>query len=132
MLGKYLGWGLIQVPSIYVCSFLTLLVLSIFKEENEGTSMNYKTKLWIAFIVILVFALVNVSMLFTWTPMSQPYISGVQGRYLLPILPLVLLLFRNNIITLKRNINNLLIFVICLTQVLTIWNVFITMISSTL
>ena len=33
------------------------------------------------------------SMLLGWTPKGFTYIAGIQGRYFLPILPLILLFF---------------------------------------
>jgi uncharacterized membrane protein len=32
-------------------------------------------------------------MLLAWTPLSYPFIAGVQGRYFIPVLPLFLLPF---------------------------------------
>ena len=36
------------------------------------------------------------SMLLAWTPVTSNVINGVQGRYLLPLLPIFLLTLKNN------------------------------------
>lgn len=36
------------------------------------------------------------SMLLAWTPVGSSVINGVQGRYLLPILPVLLLTLKND------------------------------------
>ena len=49
-----------------------------------------------ALLVIYVLGALMFSMLLAWTPRSASMIEGVQGRYLLPFLPAVLLTFRSS------------------------------------
>ncbi len=48
-------------------------------------------KLWVLILVFLSVCLILASMLLGWTPREMTYITGVQGRYFIPLLPLVLL-----------------------------------------
>lgn len=124
MIGARLGWLEINVPSILIFLFVILLVLSVFKEEREEIYLNKKDKCLIFIIISCVFAFVCASMLLYWTPLSWNVIEGVQGRYFLPVLPLVLLIFRNSNIILKKNINNIIVSSTWLLQIMTIASVF--------
>ena len=53
--------------------------------------MSGGQKLWMVILVFLSACLVLASMLLGWTPRELTYITGVQGRYFIPLLPLVLL-----------------------------------------
>ena len=48
-------------------------------------------------------------MALSWTPVGSEYIMGVQGRYFLPMLPLFLVILRNNRIVVRKNIDKLAI-----------------------
>ena len=45
------------------------------------------------------------AMLLSWTSRDSQIIEGIQGRYFLPILPLFLLLLKNETVVLKRDIS---------------------------
>lgn len=60
-------------------------------------------KVWIAVLAFLSIVLVLTSMLLGWTPKGFTYIAGIQGRYFLPILPLVLLMLYGDNLTVKRD-----------------------------
>ncbi|MCR5700793.1 MAG: DUF2142 domain-containing protein [Lachnospiraceae bacterium] len=91
MLGGLLGWLNIDIPvELTMCS-LVLLVLSIREERKYNIKLTHSL-LYIAdffFISLLACA----TMLLAWTPLSYPFIAGVQGRYFIPVLPLFLLPF---------------------------------------
>ena len=49
------------------------------------------------------FGMILVGMLLTWTPMGNVSIEGVQGRYLIPLLPALMLVGRNRLLLYERN-----------------------------
>ena len=57
-----------------------------------------------------------------WTPTNYTTAFGIQGRYLLPVLPLILLLFTNENITFKKKIDGQLIYALCVVNTLIILN----------
>ncbi|MCR4689560.1 MAG: DUF2142 domain-containing protein, partial [Saccharofermentans sp.] len=61
-------------------------------------------------------ALIFASMLFATTPKTSPIILGIQGRYFIPYLPLVLLLTRSKSLCFKRNNDNNFIIAICIAE----------------
>ena len=64
-----------------------------------------KERLWIAAVAVGVMLLTAGAMLVSWTSRDSMIIEGVQGRYFLPVLPLFLLLIRNETVVLKRDIS---------------------------
>ncbi|MEI8198934.1 MAG: DUF2142 domain-containing protein [Eubacteriales bacterium] len=124
MLGKFLGWLVLDVPSIYMYGFFGLLILSTIKIDQEKVFLTHKHKILILGILGSVFALVCAAMLLSFTPMTENSVLGVQGRYFLPVLPLALLFFRNDRIVLKRSMTQLMIFSVWVLQILTVADIF--------
>lgn len=129
MLGNRLGILTINVPSIYIDAFLIILILSVFKNENENVGLKSRDRWVIGSIICLVFASTCAVMLLAWTPVTYRAVEGVQGRYFLPILPLALLFFRNNRMVLKGRIDHILAYSIWFVQILTVASVFQTLVA---
>ena len=96
MIGAYLGNinRVLNVPYICIVFFsLGLIMLGLrVKEQNTDMVRGFKERFIIAFIVFAVFSGAILSMFIAWTPRGAMVISGVQGRYFLPVLmPLLLL-----------------------------------------
>ena len=94
MIGSNLSGFTLYIPAMYVYAVILLLVASIFygKRDEWYPSPWQRT----AFIVICaaVIALCMTSMFLGWTSDTRSSIIGVQGRYFIPILPLILLTFK--------------------------------------
>ena len=45
---------------------------------------------------------------YMWTPIDAVSIQGLQTRYIIPILPLILLSLRNSALTYRKNLTNFL------------------------
>jgi uncharacterized membrane protein len=90
-----LGWLNVPLPFWYY-SFMAVTVLCMaFFESSENIAVNMKRKLLILSMVISTIILIYTISYLTWTPVGQNTIDGLQGRYFIPILPLVFLLFYN-------------------------------------
>lgn len=93
--GYYFGWFSYQIPITIACIFPILFILSIRSDEAVSSSIAEKC----IFIIIIVstLSLVLLSMLLAETPYGFNTVRGVQGRYFIPILPLLsLILNRSN------------------------------------
>lgn len=112
LLGASLGYLNINIPQILAILILILLLLSMINESFAKSDI-YKIKWYLAFCCVIVFACLMVVMFFDWTPFGNSQIEGIQGRYLLPILPLALLLFENNIIISRRDLCRGIILIMC-------------------
>lgn len=123
LLGKELGWFDIPIHLTVIVVFLILLLLSSLKKQDEPQSIKLSSKLWIALLCVGVFLIVELGMFTGWTPLGFSTIEGVQGRYFLPILPLLLLLVRNSNLTLQKSIDRPIMYGVFLTQVFAVGSI---------
>ncbi|MBD7910220.1 DUF2142 domain-containing protein [Clostridium sp. Sa3CVN1] len=102
--------GNIKVFYIYIMVFILFVVAIIDNEENI-IKIAGKDKLVISLATIIAWGLVDTALYVTFTPVGSKEIAGVQGRYIIPLLLPILLIFKNNkIITnyKKENLNYLI------------------------
>lgn len=89
LIGGDLSWFTVNIPSVLTICSVIIVFVALFEERK------IKIKTWhkVVFVVIsiIVMGLAMVSMWIGWTPLSYNHIEGVQGRYFLPILPLLLI-----------------------------------------
>ena len=69
------------------------------------------------------------SMLLAYTSIYSPVLQGVQGRYFLPALPVLLLVFRGEKLVWKEERDSILVWGMGVLQILTLSTVFLTIIS---
>lgn len=107
MLGGSLGWLEIRLPWTMLLVFVVFITVSIMEDSDQEPWFDFKQKLWILFLCLVMYLLVYASMLFLWTPNTSDVIIGVQGRYFLPFLALLLCVFikRRQERPATRNIN---------------------------
>lgn len=92
-IGKDLGWFDLHVPEYLIIVMAVLLIFSIHADSKIEISVHQKICYIIMFVGVV--ALSCATMLLAWTPLSYRAIEGVQGRYFLPALPLLLISFMN-------------------------------------
>lgn len=109
MLGRFLGWLELGLPSIYTVIFTLLLFTAFVKKEDEPEVLKTGGRLLCALCSFLTVILTMLLLCIGWTPAGSPFIQGVQGRYFIPILPLVMLAVRNNTLVLKKDIDRCLV-----------------------
>ena len=129
--GQYLSWSTvrpIEVPVVIIICYIIITIISALKVDGEEKYFNFKNKLIFLTISITIFFVFMV-VAFTWTPNTQNVIFGLQGRYYVEILPLLVFLFRNNTIVLKKNINRQIMYGVCILQFITVLNLFVNIIK---
>ncbi len=97
MLGESLGNrdAVLNTPYVVILVLTACLILLALKKPGEEIFMKIKDRLWIWFICLVIFAALMFSMLLAWTPKSSNMVQGVQGRYMLPLLPIFLFTLKN-------------------------------------
>ncbi len=96
MVGEGLGWGERVHPySIVLIGYLALLILNALFDDYKKVKLDTKVNCIFSIIPICVIGLIFTSLYIQFTTPGNPTIMGVQGRYFLPILPIILLLLGN-------------------------------------
>jgi len=116
----------LQASWIWFIAILMVLLLSVTPVKKEKQVYTLLPKLTGAIIFMGLLAL-TVLICITWTPINYTTIFGIQGRYVLPALPLMVMFFNNRLITLEKNIDRILLYSILPLDVLVVLNVFMIM-----
>ena len=99
MLGSSLGWFQeeLVMPYFFIVPYLGLGALCCFKEENDEKDAYLSRPLAVCFVAafVLIAGGAFLSMWTGWTFDTENVITGVQGRYLLPALPVLLIPLRS-------------------------------------
>lgn len=117
-----LGWNAVNVLNWLILIYLSMLTLTALLDKNHMV-INFERKLIIFITFSIVFILICASMYITGTPVGQNTIGAIAGRYLIPIAPLLFLLFYNNKIkfNIKKGFNLIIICLIIISLTITIY-----------
>lgn len=103
MVGAGFRWMEIEENSCVLIAFVILIVFSLMEETN--VLISRKQRVWYAIlfcgVVLAIFAL----FFFAETTTSETLIRGVQGRYFLPVLPLLIGVFLQGKYKLNNKLN---------------------------
>ena len=116
----------LQASWIWFIAILMVLLLSVTPVKKEKLQYPLLPKLTGAFIFMAILAL-TVLICITWTPINYTTIFGIQGRYVLPALPLMVMFFQTKLVTLEKNIDRILLYSILPLDILVVMNVFMIM-----
>ncbi len=115
MIGAYLGNldEVLEVPYLVVAAFTFGLLELAFRKPGESLNMSGRQRLWVCTVCAGCAAATMASMLIAWTPISSRIINGVQGRYFLPFLPVLLMALKNDTVVLTKNRNRSILYLMC-------------------
>ena len=89
MAGTHIAWLENTIPTFIIVGMAAaLVIISIY--ERDKLELQRKDKCTMLFVIFLTFFLTP-AMLLSWTPAGSSLVAGLQGRYYLPVLPLLLL-----------------------------------------
>jgi uncharacterized membrane protein len=90
-----LGWLDTKLPIFLTISYLVMLMIVSLATNQKDIVISYKQKIIIFIIIIFNVTLVGTLLYLGSTPVGGSIIKGLQGRYFIPIAPLLFLLFYN-------------------------------------
>lgn len=98
MIGGALGHmdAVLNTPYVVILGLTAILVMMALRKPGESILIQWKGRLWIWFLCLVCLGALMFSMLLAWTPVTSNVIKGVQGRYLLPLLPIFLVSLKND------------------------------------
>lgn len=91
LVGASLGNLHILLTPIYKYIYV-ILMLAACINSTSNAKISVKIKIMFVFINILTMIFIYVGMMISWSPKNMIVILGVQGRYFIPILPMLLIL----------------------------------------
>ena len=122
MIGGSLGWLLVDMPLDVIV--LAIIILMISLREHRKKHMKTIHKIIYTLVFFMIFVLILTSMLLGWTPLYSFTILGVQGRYFLPILPLIMLPFIDATIEQEKHAKKWLIMGSCMMNYIVVLRIF--------
>lgn len=114
-IGAYLGNVdlVLDVPYLVILLLTGCLLMLAFRKPGESLVLTGGKRLWIWFLCAACAGATMFSMLLAWTPISSNIICGVQGRYFLPFLPILLLSWKNDFVVLTKNADRSILYLMC-------------------
>lgn len=110
LVGYKLGWVEIETSEVVVILFLFLLFLSNCEcREEAGVRISAFSRFWMIFLCMGCAGLILIGMLLEWTPMGYVSVEGVQGRYFLPFMMILLTALKNRNLILNRRIDSAIV-----------------------
>jgi len=109
ILGKF-GYSYSELSQGFYITHGIALILIAFLDGNKEYTLNFKSKIALAIIGFGTFFLVIIGF-YTLSPVGANMIFGFQGRYLIPAIPVLLLLLYNNKVVIPKWEENKHIFV---------------------
>ncbi len=103
----------LDVPYGLVLAFTAGLLGLAFQKPGESIRMSGRQRIWVCVVCAGCAAVTMLSMLIAWTPLSAKVINGVQGRYFLPFLPVLLLAAKNRTVVLTKDPSRGILYLMC-------------------
>lgn len=92
----YFSVFLYKLPIPFIALGYTTLLLALLY-RGADRQVPFKVLRWQGSVQLLTFVLsaiaIAVALYMIWTPIGSPQVSGIQGRYLIPLLPLLIPVF---------------------------------------
>lgn len=131
MMGMQLGWLNIFVSRIAIYGWLLLLFLSMLPIEDgrERCQITVTPGHKLAYFLTagISIGMSFASMYMSWTPKNAEWIAGIQGRYFLPLFPVLLLIFHNKVISIKRDMGRQFMFIAVCLQCVAIYGILLSL-----
>ncbi len=120
LIGYKLGWVEIETSMVVVLLFWFLLFLSVCQCRGEERKLGGFPRFWMLLLCLGCTGLILLGMLLSWTPLGHVSVEGVQGRYFIPFMLILLTACRNRIILISRNLDRVILSAAAAGQLLTL------------
>lgn len=124
--GQQMGWSQGLVPHAIVFGFIVmLLIISLSDDNSDGDCIeipDVKSRIIYLIPIVLVLGFCLGTMYIGEAHRATKWnIWGVQGRYLIPVLPLVFFQVKNRFVVMKENIRPAIVYSFCVWEVVEIF-----------
>ncbi|WP_324808337.1 DUF2142 domain-containing protein [Sphingomonas sp. LY29] len=85
------GW--LNIGPVHTAAILSVSAfgLTLLSGDPQAGTLGWRTRLWLLVIAFSVASLLSAALYLYWTPSSYTSILGLQGRYFIPIAPLLMI-----------------------------------------
>ncbi|MGA2110687.1 MAG: DUF2142 domain-containing protein [Anaerolineales bacterium] len=104
-----LGWLDTPLPDFVYTTYSAMLLFFCLIDQQKERVFRLQQKLVSLLCVGAVVFLIFLSLYLTWTPVGHKDVEGFQGRYLIPVLPALVPLFKNRFVSVSANWKGLLV-----------------------
>lgn len=111
MIGSSLSGFTLPVPTWIINVFILIIFLAMLSQLRTTESLPSVHRYCYLCVFVAVLLLAMTYMFLSWTSDTREIIQGVQGRYLIPVFPLLMFALSNKTLVLRRNIDKELIIV---------------------
>jgi len=108
-----LGWLDTILPNALALSYPAVMLFISVIDSHANVIVPLQAKLKGFAVWFTTVFLIYLLSYFTWTPVGQASIEGIQGRYFIPIAPLLFLLFYNRKISLNIRDSKIDVVLVC-------------------
>lgn len=110
VIGGQLGWlqANTTAPFFVVIPFLITLLAAFQMKDGDELEVPVAHRIWFFLLACAGWIGVMMSMYFGWTFTSEVLIQGIQGRYLLPLVPLICISLRTRVVQFSLSTNNVI------------------------
>lgn len=105
IVGQSLGWFQVNISWVVIAGLLLLLFMTTFSSAQESECMTAKERIVVIMLSLIMIGGTVMGMWLNFTPDFCTYIAGVQGRYFLPFLPLLVLAVKNKTIYIRKKMD---------------------------
>ena len=88
------------LPNILIYGYLVIIVFQSFSLEKIVKDLKFKSSIFLYLMGTYIILLT--ALYITWTTLGAKYVDGIQGRYFIPLIPVIVILFSKKIIVLKE------------------------------
>jgi len=108
-IGQTLSGLTLTLPGWIVDGYMAAILLSAQNQVESTYILKPHVRSSLYLVSLVVVFLIMFSFFLGWTSNFRTRITGVQGRYFIPIIPLLALSTNNQVLVLKKNIDRMLI-----------------------
>lgn len=105
IVGQSLGWFQVNISWVVIAGLLLVLFMTTFSSAQENECMSVKERVVVIILSLIMIGGTVMGMWLNFTPDFCTYIAGVQGRYFLPFLPLLVLAVKNKTIYIRKKMD---------------------------
>lgn len=122
LMGGLLGWHDLKIHWIYTIILMvgTLLLVNVENDHYRGTK---KQRIIMVLASSISIAIIMMSMLLGCTPFGKTHIISIQGRYYLPLAPMLFLLTSNRMVRVKQEQCGKIWMAMIVTEIMIVLNV---------